>query len=121
MSASEQAVNGFVHFQFLFHQSRGILEGKSGHLDPAFLESIFKGLFQKPQGKMDSPTGFHIGHGEGIAKFPGRIAAVMLDKVDLERTGGFLGVFEPGKDGDGAVKEAEGPGSRGSVEFHPLV
>jgi hypothetical protein len=58
--------------------------------------------------------------GRQVTKFPGRIAAVMLDEVDLEITGGFLGVLEPGKDGDGAVKEADRPGSRGSVEFHLL-
>jgi hypothetical protein len=54
-----------------------------------------------------------------VAKFPGRVAAVMPDEVDVEIAGRFLDVFDPDNDGDSAVKEADGPGSRGSVEFHP--
>jgi hypothetical protein len=49
----------------------------------------------------------------------GRIAAVMLDEVDLEEAGRFLGVLEPGEDGDGAVEEADGLGAGGSADFHP--
>jgi hypothetical protein len=45
----------------------------------------------------------------------------MLDEVDLEASGEFLGVFEPGTDRDGTVEEADGLGARGSVDFHPLL
>jgi hypothetical protein len=45
----------------------------------------------------------------------------MLDEVDLEVAGRHLGVLEPSKEGDGAVEEADGLGSRWSAGFHLLV
>jgi hypothetical protein len=70
---------------------------------------------------VDGPAGFHVGHGQGIAKIPRGITAVMLDEVDLEVPGRFLGVFEPGNDREGTVEEVEGRGARSSADFHPLL
>jgi hypothetical protein len=44
----------------------------------------------------------------------------MLEEVNLEETGGHCGVLEPGKDRDGAVEDADGLGTRGASDFHPL-
>jgi hypothetical protein len=43
------------------------------------------------EGEMDSPAGFYIGHGQGVTKLPRRIAAVVLDEVNLEEARRFLG------------------------------
>jgi hypothetical protein len=48
MGTIEQAVNGLIHLQFLFHQGRGILQGEGGHPDLPFFESSLKRLFQEP-------------------------------------------------------------------------
>jgi hypothetical protein len=69
---------------------------------------------------VDGPAGFHVSHGEGVTKFPRRIAAVMLDEVDLEGAGRHGGVFKPSHDGDGAVEVVDGLGSRSSPDFHLL-
>jgi hypothetical protein len=41
-------------------------------------------------------------------------------QVDLEKAGRFLGILEPGKDGDGAAEEVDGLGAGGSADFHLL-
>jgi hypothetical protein len=44
----------------------------------------------------------------------------MLNQVDLEETGRFLGVLKPCKDGDSAVEKADGLGARSAADFHLL-
>ena len=78
-------------------------EGSPGH---------FKGLFDPEgrfvsEGKMDRPAGLHIGHRQGVAKLTGRIAAVVLDQVDLEKARRSLCIVKPGNDRDGPVEEAD--------------
>jgi hypothetical protein len=45
---------------------------------------------------MYSPAGLDIGHRQGVAKLAGRIAAVVLDEVDLKVAGRAFGVIKPG-------------------------
>jgi hypothetical protein len=59
--------------------------------------------------------------GNEVFAFPRRIAAVMPDGINLEGAGGHAGVFEPGKDRDGAAEEADGLGTRGSADFYYSV
>jgi hypothetical protein len=86
------------------------------------LSGILKGFFDPFvglvfQGVMDRPPGSHIGHGQGEAKLPCGVAAIVLHQVDLEESGRLEDVFAAGEYSDALFQGRSGLRPAGSPDF----